>query len=507
MATPTKITKVGAVFKPGKDKDGNEVALPDANEDIWVSPPHVLSQPKPKPPEKSNTSINLTLPSDAKAAANTRVVYVTTYNPKTKITAVYEQEYESILGVPTRTPKLLDPDKRIATRNEKDGTYEPTKYAKENYTSSTVSNIANNAATRADIERTRAYTYQNGYQQINKKPPSPVQVATALQDPLPVADPDAIPLPGAEDDDGSTIRGASLSSIDINDVQTASEVASGLSDDLKYPSNSPTYLESDYVRFSAIKYKPAEVSSNSFAISYNPGEVIGASVYLPIQGGISDSNGVGWNEEVINPLQIAGAQIALETLDGGGGGLAKAVSRVVGNVADNAPEVISAIKASVTESAIGANILPRTSRAIFNPNTELLFNGPQLRAFTFSFKLMPRSDNEAKEIKKIIRFFKVNMAARTTESALFLKAPNVFRIEYIHKDEGANSHPGINLIKDCALQNFSVDYTPDGTYMTVGDDDIGAMFSYNLTMSFMELTPVYSKDYDDENAGDHPIGY
>ena len=43
--------------------------------------------------------------------------------------------------------------------------------------------------------------------------------------------------------------------------------------------------------------------------------------------------------------------------------------------------------------------------------------------------------------------------------------------------------------------------------MTVGDDDIGAMFSYNLTMSFMELTPVYSKDYDDELAKDHSIGY
>jgi len=504
MATPANITKIGAAFKPGEDEDGNEVALPDANEDIWISPPHVLSQPKPKPPEKSNTNINLTLPSDAKAAANTRVVYVTTYNPKTKITAVYEQEYEGILN---RTPKLLDPAKRIATRNEKDGTYEPTKYAKENYTASTVSNIANNAATRADIERTRAYTYQNGYQQINKKPPSPVQVATALQDPLPVADPDAIPLPGAEDNDGSSITGASLSSIDIDDVQTASEVASGLSDDLKYPSNSPTYLQSDYIRFSAVKYEPAQVSSNSFAISYNPGQIIGKSVYLPIQGGISDSNGVGWNEEVINPLQIAGAQIAMGTIQEGGPGLMDAFTKVAGNVVGHAPGVKAALKASVTESAIGANILPRTSRAIFNPNTELLFNGPQLRAFTFSFKLMPRSDSEAKEIKKIIRFFKVNMAARTTESALFLKAPNVFRIEYIHKDEGANSHPGINLIKDCALQNFSVDYTPDGTYMTVGDDGIGAMFSYNLTMSFMELTPVYSKDYDDEKADDHPIGY
>ena len=501
MPTNTQVTKIGNAFQPVKDEDGNIVPIEGANEDIWISPPHILAQPKAKPAPK-NESINLTLPSDAKAASNTRVPYVTVYNPKTKVTSVYLQEYEGILG---RTPKLIDRNKLIATRNEEDGTYEPQKYAKENFSASTISNIANSATTRADIERTRAYTYQKSFQQINKISATPVQTAAALNQPVVVVDlpdPDN-PPPGADEtDDGST--GASLNIV-VNGVETASE-AGNLTSDLRYPFNSPSYLESDYVRFSAIKYEPAQFSSNSFAISYNPGEVLGASVYLPIQGGISDSNGVGWNEEVINPMQIAGAEIAMRGIPEGGIGLEAAAQKIIGNIGNNSADVKSAVIASVTESAIGANILPRTARAIFNPNTELLFNGPQLRAFTFSFKLMPRSDKEAMEIKRIIRFFKVNMAARTTESELFLKAPNVFRIEYIHKDTN-NSHPGINLIKDCALQNFSVDYTPDGTYMTVGDDDVGAMFSYNLTMSFMELTPVYSKDYDNELANDHPIGY
>ena len=93
------------------------------------------------------------------------------------------------------------------------------------------------------------------------------------------------------------------------------------------------------------------------------------------------------------------------------------------------------------------------------------------------------------------------MSAKTTQSELFLKAPNVFRIEYLYRD---GAHPGINLIKDCALQNFSVDYTPDGTYMTLPN---GGMFSYALTMSFMELLPIYSTDYDEGEAANHPIGY
>ena len=56
-------------------------------------------------------------------------------------------------------------------------------------------------------------------------------------------------------------------------------------------------------------------------------------------------------------------------------------------------------------------------------------------------------------------------------------------------------HPALNKIKTCALRNFSVNYTPAGSYATY-NDKAGTMSSYDLTMSFTELDPVYSDDYD-----------
>jgi hypothetical protein len=151
--------------------------------------------------------------------------------------------------------------------------------------------------------------------------------------------------------------------------------------------------------------------------------------------------------------------------------------------------------------AVGSNVIGRTERAILNPNTELLFQGPQLRAFSFNFKLTPRSSTEAAIVKSIIKFFKFHMAPKTSDANLFLKAPNIFRIEYF---KGGQQHSGINLIKDCALQACTVDYTPDGTYMRYDD---GSMFSYDLQLQFMELVPIYAKDYNEGTNAEHPIGY
>lgn len=436
-----------------------------------------------------------------KMATKQNIEYVSVYNPKTKETHLFRQRY-SITG-----PTVIDYDQDYIGKRNADNTYTTNADTSAGFMNDeSRSALANDKAVQDSLENNRNYTYRTGYALDNDgEKPTPVQTSEALIIPSTPDPPTADPQTGDADDggDGSTL--ATLQSVvDDNGVQQAAE-AGNLSEDLRYPVGSPTYLRSDYIRFSAVKYEPASISTDTFAISFNTGEVLGASVYLPIQGGISDSNGVGWNEEVINPIQVAGANLAMETMGEGSKGMMEAAQNLVDKIAGNNEAVKAAIIGSVTESAIGANILPRTSRAIFNPNTELLFNGPQLRAFTFTFKLLPRNAPEAANIKKIIRFFKVNMAAKTTKSELFLKAPNIFRIEYIHKEE--ENHRGLNLIKDCALQNFSVDYTPDGSYMTVGDDSEGTMFSYNLTMSFMELVPVYSKDYEDEKAGNHPIGY
>jgi hypothetical protein len=153
------------------------------------------------------------------------------------------------------------------------------------------------------------------------------------------------------------------------------------------------------------------------------------------------------------------------------------------------------------------NVLARTDNVVLNPNLELLFQGPQLRPFSFQFKMSARSKPEANEIKSIIKYFKYHMAVRK-ETGLFLRAPHVFTIRYLKGE--IDNHPGINLIsptndtKACALTNCSVDYTPLGSYATYED---GTMAAYTLSLQFQEITPIYDTDYAEGPAASHPIGY
>ena len=78
--------------------------------------------------------------------------------------------------------------------------------------------------------------------------------------------------------------------------------------------------------------------------------------------------------------------------------------------------------ASSAVNVFGANtslnqILARTGGKILNPNMELLFNNVTLRTFNFSFKMTPRDENEATQVKSIIRSLKKNMSAKLGTSA------------------------------------------------------------------------------------------
>ena len=235
-------------------------------------------------------------------------------------------------------------------------------------------------------------------------------------------------------------------------------------------------------------------------------------VYLPISNKIMDSNGVTWNDDNLNELQRIAAEFSLDAQQGKKdealSNFFKTAKFMSGDQFGNL------VKSWITSQAVGVNgLITRATGAVINPNLELLFQAPQLRAFQFQFLLIGKSERESKIIKKIIRFFKKNMAVRTkgiasaelTQTPAFLNSPYVFGIRYLKKDEKEKKivdHKSINKIKKCALQNFSVDYTPMGSYMTYNDTQ-GSMFMYSISMQFKELTPIYDIDYDES----HPIGY
>ena len=228
------------------------------------------------------------------------------------------------------------------------------------------------------------------------------------------------------------------------------------------------------------------------------------SVTLPVPGGISDTNAVDWGSGTMTPIQAAAANIALDTLQKGFAAGAEAAVDL-GNQAKGAgPDVKKGIMSVIAGSAtqIGKQALQRGEGMVMNPNMEVLFNGPQLRTFGFTFKLSPRSRKEALTAVRIIKFFKQGMSPIRTQENFFLKAPHTFMLKYL-RGRSNSEQPYLNKFKECALQNATVQYTPDGNYNTFAD---GVMVSYSLQLTFAELTPIFNDDYGN-GSFDASIGY
>ena len=231
---------------------------------------------------------------------------------------------------------------------------------------------------------------------------------------------------------------------------------------------------------------------------------IEGSVTLPIQTGIKDLNSVSWQGSTMNPIQAFGAASALGMINAAGTEGESVVdefgnSLKRGGEALQNPEVMKGINAMIAgKAAQTQNLLSRSTGAIANPNMELLFDAPALRAFDFTFVMSPRDTNEAKQIRNIINFFKQGMSVKTTSTNIFLKAPNYFDIDYVSfKDNGEMmKHPSLNIIKQCALLSCAVDYTPNNQYMTYSDER-RSMVQYTMNLQFNELDPIYEMDYYD----------
>lgn len=265
--------------------------------------------------------------------------------------------------------------------------------------------------------------------------------------------------------------------------------------------------QQDIIKFTMLEYKPSGVGAiQQSGLSARGSDIslrTAGTVVLPIPSGISDTNTLDWGSNSLNALDAALAAAAFTGITEGFGQGIESLGSSIKEASKDA-DTKTALGAAFAGAAVGANnaaLLSRSEGAVINPNMELLFNGPQLRPFNFTFKMSARSKEEGQVIIRILNFFKRGMSAIKSESNLFLKAPNTFKIQYIHRPLGADKdHPYIGRIKECALQSLTVNYTPEVQYATFTD---GVMVSYEMQMQFQELEPIFNSDYE----GLDGIGY
>ena len=244
-------------------------------------------------------------------------------------------------------------------------------------------------------------------------------------------------------------------------------------------------------------------------------------VELPAPQEVNDSNSVTWGEDTLNALELAALNVARGAMEAnpdnavGAAQLAVQALQTGVDFGDTlGGEVSSAVRAAISGAAVGAlggnvsaqSVIARSTGQILNSNTELLFQGVNLRSFPFSITFTPRDPNEAEVVKAIIRSFKQSMAAKASEfngssaTGLFLKSPDVFSLRY--RRDG-DDHPFLNAFKLCALTAMSVNYTNAGTYASYDD---GTPVAIRLNMTFKEINPIYNEDYLQPEAG-AGVGY
>ena len=276
---------------------------------------------------------------------------------------------------------------------------------------------------------------------------------------------------------------------------------------LVYPPNMSA--DQDRLKIDILEFKPRAFKGLTFADrdqTVNTENSKG-SVTLPIPGNVTDDNRVSWGSQNMNTAEAAVAAAALKTIQDGGQAAVDMTLKSFKELMDD-PDVAGNVSKGfasffVGEAAGVQGLLARTEGAVLNPNTELLFQGPSLRSFSFSFKLTPRSEAEAKTVRSIIRFFKQGMAVQRTKKDLFLKAPMIFKLQFL---KGSSElHTFLPRVKLCALLGCSVNYTPEGNYATYRDS---SMVSYEMSLTFNELDPIFNDDYGNgQNGQDTDIGF
>ena len=295
---------------------------------------------------------------------------------------------------------------------------------------------------------------------------------------------------------------------------------------LRYPLANLDGLEElgisyDYIKIRVLDWKNG-LDNTSEGVTrvtqrYSQSKASLETIILPMVNNLSSTNGVGWGENNMNIIELRGAQIIQQGLErvGQNGFSLNVAKEALSNALQVARDVVGglikekgAVAAALAGYVVGnTSFLTRGDGKVINPNMELLFNGPKLRTFGFQFDFAPRSSEEAKIVRDIIKVLKARSSPSLGSARLFLESPKVFELEYIYNGDGSDeasksTHPYLNKIKPCALTQIDVNYTPNNKYMTYAED--GSMVATSLRMSFTEIEPIYANDY---SSTGHPAGY
>ena len=178
-------------------------------------------------------------------------------------------------------------------------------------------------------------------------------------------------------------------------------------------------------------------------------------------------------------------------------GAGRGVRGALDEISKDTPELADGIRkgALATAGAIpgftGAREVFEINQGFIMTNRmELAFKGLPKRGFQYTFKMIPKSELEADEIKNIVDAFKLNMLPEGMESSTSgftgknLKIPNTFDIKYMYIGK---ENEYLHKISTCVLESMNVSYGGDRFKAFDGNSRGAPPVETTMTLNFKEM--------------------
>ena len=223
-----------------------------------------------------------------------------------------------------------------------------------------------------------------------------------------------------------------------------------------------------------------------FTLKRAPTKRLSTAIALYMPTTVDVTYNAGYEEKEIGRLAGAGVA-AFDAFKGGG------INAAVDAVAKKLPEMVDeSIFDAVDGIAPGAKaIMFAKSGKVVSNRMELIFSGVGKRSFSYTFKFLPRSQKESKDVKSIVEKFKYHMLPKVEGdpgSSRTFVTPDTFDIEY--RWVGSSNHnPYLNKISTCVLENMSVKYGGSVGYQAFEPDEAGDTppVETEISLQFKEL--------------------
>ena len=244
------------------------------------------------------------------------------------------------------------------------------------------------------------------------------------------------------------------------------------------------------------------------SIFNQPFERSAGTVRLPIPGNLQDSYKATWNDSVLQESTVGAAVEALQDSRAQGkSGMKTAVDVAIAAAEGGAIEKLKSV-ANTVSGAIGIPQLnvPTIGQLApgglaVNPFLTVMFEKPNYKRHSFSWKLMPKNPDEAAEIKAIVTSFKYHMlpGINKNNAGTLLEYPHMVYISFYDQDDF------LYRFKPCVIENMTVNYAPAGPSFFRGQENVPT--EVDLALSLLEIEYWTRKDVvNDANSFNPPYG-